>query len=82
MPTRAGGASLLFRDVALLDQVQELLHSVPLVRDIVDVERCDRLLARSRAGACPSAEVLGTLTSLCFSAAALRPDTSSRAGST
>jgi hypothetical protein len=74
VPARGAGASLVFRDVVLLDHVQELLHSLPLLREIVDVERCDRLLARSRAGACPSQEVLGTLTSLCFSAAALRCD--------
>jgi hypothetical protein len=72
LPARTAGASLLFRDAVLLDQVQELLHSISLLREIVDVERCDRLLARSRAGACPSEEILGTLTSLCLSAAALR----------
>lgn len=72
LPARASAASLLFRDTVLLDEVKECVHSIPLLRDIVDVERCDELVARTRAGACPSEEVLGCLTSLCVSAATLR----------
>jgi hypothetical protein len=72
MPDRAGGASLVFRDSLLLDEVEECVHSIDSLRDLLDVERCDDLLARTRAGACPSEEALGALTSLCVSAATLR----------
>ena len=72
MPNRAGAGSLLFRDTVLLDEVKECVHSIPLLRDIVDVKRCNELLARTRAGTCPSEEMLGALTSLCMSAATLR----------
>jgi hypothetical protein len=64
--------SLFFRDAALLDQVEDCIHSIPMLRDIVAVDRCDKLLARTRAGECPSEELLGCLTSLSLSAAVLR----------
>ena len=63
--------SLFFRDAALLDEVEECVHSIPMLRDLVDVERCDKLLARTRAGDCPSEELLGCLTSLSLSAVVL-----------
>ena len=44
---------------------------IPMLRDIVDVERCDKLLARTQAGDCPSQELLGCLTSLSLSAVVL-----------
>jgi hypothetical protein len=71
MPGRGGAGPLLFRDTALLDEVKECVHSIPQLREVLDVERCDELVARTRAGACPSEEMLGALTSLCKSAVTL-----------
>ena len=64
--------SLLFSDAALLDHVQDCVHSLAAVRDVVDVQRCDELLERTRAGLCPSEEALGSLTAFCVSAASLQ----------
>jgi hypothetical protein len=47
------------------------VHPMPMLRDIVDAERCDKLLARTQAGDCPSQELLGCLTSLSLSAVVL-----------
>ncbi|MEO8256931.1 MAG: asparagine synthase-related protein [Acidobacteriota bacterium] len=68
---RPAPPSLYFRDEALLDQVTEYVHSIPMLREIVDVPRCDRLIAKTRAGECPSEELLGCLTSLSLSVALL-----------
>ncbi|MEP7308711.1 MAG: asparagine synthase-related protein [Acidobacteriota bacterium] len=62
--------SLFFKG-ALLDEVQECIHSIPTLRDIVDVQRCDDLVSRTRAGQCPSEQVLGCLSSLSLSSAIL-----------
>jgi hypothetical protein len=67
-PARAAPPSLVFEDKALLDEVQECIHSIPMLREVLDVQRCDALLERTRAGTCPSEEILGGLTSLCVSA--------------
>jgi hypothetical protein len=72
VPAHAVAPSLLFRDTALVDEVKECVHSIPYLRDILDAQRCDDFLARTRAGACPSEEVMGVLTSLCLSSKTLR----------
>ena len=58
--------------------MKECVHSIPLLRDIVDVRRCDKLLDEARAGTTRSDEVLGVLTSLCMSAATLTGNVSRR----
>jgi hypothetical protein len=67
VPSRPRSSSLIFRDSGLLDNIEDCVHSIPSLREIVDVRRCDELLAQARAGTYPSEEALGTLTSLCFS---------------
>jgi hypothetical protein len=63
--------SLVFSDTALLDEVTECLHSIPALSEIVDVKRCDALLAQARTNSGVSEEPLGSLTSLCLSFRAL-----------
>ncbi|HWW88093.1 MAG TPA: hypothetical protein VNZ26_31060 [Vicinamibacterales bacterium] len=69
IPARGYAPSMIFRNESLLDEVEERFHSIALLRDILDVRRCEKFLARTRAGSCPSEEMLGALTSLCLSAA-------------
>jgi Glutamine amidotransferase domain/Asparagine synthase len=71
VPARTRARSLLFSDRRLLDEVSERMHSSSVLRDILDLRRCDDLLARTRTGTCPSEEAVGVLTSLCTSVAAL-----------
>jgi hypothetical protein len=68
-PTPA--ASMLFGHAELLDEVQERMHSFSILKDTLDLARCDDLLDRTRAGRCPSEEILGVLVSLTTSATAL-----------
>jgi Asparagine synthase/Glutamine amidotransferase domain len=63
--------SLIFSDTTLVDEVVECLHSTPALSDIVDVKRCDALLAQARGADWASEEALGSLTSLCLSFRAL-----------
>ena len=78
-PARTEALSLPFTDTVLLDEVKECVHSIPLLRDIVDVRRCDKLVEQARAGTTRSDEVLGVLTSLCVSAATLTRECSAPA---
>jgi hypothetical protein len=71
LPAPAPAPSLCFRDAALLEAVEEYVHSIPVVREIVVVSRCDDFLAKTKAGACPSEEIMGGLTSLCVSSVVL-----------
>jgi hypothetical protein len=68
-PTEA--VSLPLTDTALLDEVQEYVHSIPILRDVVDVRRCDKMVEQARTGITRSDQLLGVLTSLCLSAATL-----------
>jgi hypothetical protein len=71
VPWRPAGPSLFFRDMNLLNMVQDYVHNIPSLRDIIDVKRCHDFLAKTKAGACPSEEIMGGLTSLCVSTVVL-----------
>jgi hypothetical protein len=62
---------LLLGHAALLDSVQEQVHSIPGLADILDVRRCDKLLARARDGTFESDEMLGGLAAMCISSSLL-----------
>lgn len=66
-----GPPSLLLGHAALLDSVEEQVHSIPGLRDILDVRRCDKLLASARDGTFESDEMLGGLAAMCISSSLL-----------
>ncbi len=70
-PAPGTDPSLFFRDLNLLNEVQEAVHSIALLREILEVRRCDELIDRTKRGECRSEEILGTLTSLALSARVL-----------
>lgn len=70
-PARGTAPSLLLRNVGLLKETQEAVHSEPALRALVDVRRCDRLIERTVRGDCRSEEMLGTLVSLALTTGAL-----------
>ena len=70
-PRRTTPQSPLFSDSTLIHFVDDCVHSLPALRDVVDVRRCETLLALNRAGTCPSEEALGGLTP-CVSARDVR----------
>jgi hypothetical protein len=66
---------LVLGDAALLADIRELIHVTPSQGDVLDIRRCDDFIQKVRTGVYRNyahEEVLGGLTSMCWSAAALR----------
>ena len=60
--------------MALVPEIQDVLHSVPSLSDVLDIQKCDAFLRNFRTGRYASfahEEVLGGLVSICASARAL-----------
>jgi hypothetical protein len=64
----------VLHDDVLLATIQQIVHSVPSLEAMLDIERCDEFLAGVRTGRFDAGgydDVLGTLASICISAATL-----------